>query len=492
MRAVGFAVLSLSSLLILVASGCADPGGTRRDGGGAGVDAGPGTDAPGLRPECDSETNLCPSGFVCAAVAGVPRCVPDPDPPPPGDGTRCGACPSPGECRMGVCVQPSPTGGLCEFDDACDTGFLCIAGRCTPDPRLPTPCTDATMCPSGFLCVEGICACSFTADCPIGLACVAGACVPGPGGACVADTDCPDTRVCDGGLCIERTVCDIVNPTLSGTWEMHSVLRLREALPAWLSDFLDFIEGPFRFLGGETTCIDFGLPSWVETAICDLVAPYVDMYLPPWSRPVFRAIADLNTVLTTWEIDETMVLEAGGVPDSYRGRHTWDRVQFMYRAEPIFADPMDILDWRFSPSEFNAFAVCGTFNIERHAVNVSIGSIIAWLIDAVIYEASDHRWTGLADALAEVVDGFCMGLSAAAEDAIDYPGVGGRVMSICTSALTGLAETAVREALEARIGAEPITLRGTGPIGGPNSLRGGTWDGTLLGSDFSGTYDAFR
>jgi hypothetical protein len=65
-------------------------------------------------------------------------------------------------------------------------------------------------------------------------------------------------------------------------------------------------------------------------------------------------------------------------------------------------------------------------------------------------------------------------------------------MSICTSALTGLAETAVREALEARIGAEPITLRGTGPIGGPNSLRGGTWDGTLLGSDFSGTYDAFR
>lgn len=491
MRVLRFAILPLLALTSLVSAGCADPGGTRRDGGGSPLDGGVGVDAA-VRIECDNETLLCASGFICAAVGGVPRCVPDPDPPPPGDGTRCGTCPAPGECRMGTCVQPSPGGGICEFDDSCDPGQLCIAGRCTPDPRLPVPCTDPTMCPSGFACVEGICACSFTADCPIGLACVAGACVPGPGGACVADSDCPATRVCEAGACVERTVCDIENPNLSGTWEMHSVLRLREALPDWLSDFLDFVEGPFRFLGGETTCIDFGLPSWVETAICDLVTPYVDRYLPPWSRPVFRAIADLNTVLTTWEIDETMELEPGAVTDSYRGRHTWDRVMFMYRAVPLYADPTDILDWRFAPSAFNASAVCGTFNIERHAVNVSIGAIVAWLVDAVIYEASERRWDGLSDALGEVVSGFCMGLADAAADNIDYPGVGDTVSRLCTSTLTGLADSAIREVLDARIGADPITLRGTGPIGGPNNLRGGTWAGTLLGSDFSGEYDAFR
>lgn len=491
MRALHFFSLVLLSLGLVV-GGCADPGnGGRRDTGGTGADGG-GVDAPTLRPECDSESNLCPSGFICAAVGGVPRCVADPDPPPPGDGTRCGECPSPGECRMGICVQPSPTGGLCEFDDACDPGHLCIAGRCTPDPRLPVPCTDPTMCPSGFLCVEGFCECAFTADCPIGLACVAGACVPGPDGACTADDDCPGVRICEGGMCIEPGVCDIVHPDLSGSWMMHSTLRFREALPAWLSDFLDFVEGPFRFLAGETTCIDFGLPGWVESAICDLVRPYVDMYLPPWSPPVFRAIADLNTVLSTWEIDETMTLMPGTVTDSYRGSHTWNRVTFMHRAEPIYADPADIFDWRFAPSSFNAFAVCGTFNIERHSVRVSIGAIIAWLIDAVIYEASDHRWTGLSDALDEVVSGFCAGLADAADEAVDYPGVRGAVMSACSGALTGLADTAVREVLDARIGAEPITLRGIAPIGGPNNLRGGHWDGTLLGSDFTGDFDAFR
>jgi hypothetical protein len=485
-----FVLVGSSLWLAVLGGGCASPGRP--------VDAGPGArdaaglDAPELRPECDSESRLCPSGFVCAAVDSVPRCVPDPDPPPPGDGTRCGACPAPGECRMGVCIQPSPTGEVCEFDDACTSGQLCIAGRCTPDPRLPVPCTDPTMCPAGFLCVDGVCACAFSADCPIGLECLAGACVPGPGGACIADADCPSTRVCEAGMCVERGVCDIESPNLSGTWSMNSSLRFREALPSGLSAFLDFIEGPFRFLGGETTCIDFGLPSWVETAICDLVAPYVDMYLPPWSRPVFRAIADLNSVLTTWNVDETMVLMPGAVSGSYRGTHTWNRVTFMYRDSPLTADPTDILDWRFSPSPFNASAVCGTFSIERHSVNVSIGSVIAWLVDAIIYEVSDGRWSGLSDALAEVVDGFCRGLADAAESAIDYPGVGGTVMGVCSSTLTGLADTAIRELIEARIGADPITLRGTAPITGPSSLRPGRWDGTLLGSDFTGDWSAMR
>lgn len=486
--------ISLVAVAAIAAAGCASPGNTPRgDGGRPGVDGGWSVPDATRPPECTGDgTILCASGFICVAVMGENQCVLDPDPPPPGDGTHCGECPAPGECRMGVCVQPSPTGGLCEFDDGCDDGHLCIAGRCSADPRLPVPCTDPAMCPAGFVCIEGHCACTHTADCPIGLACEGGACVPGPDGACTADTDCPADRVCEGGECIPRGVCDIVHPDLSGTWMMESTLRFREALPEWLSDFLDFVAGPFRFLAGETTCIDFGLPGWVETAICDLVRPYVDEYLPPWSAPVFSAIADLNDVLSTWEIEETMVLTPGTVTDSYRGTHTWDRVRFMYRAEPIVADPADVFDWRFAPAPFNASAVCGTFNIERHGVSVSIGAIIAWLIDAVIYEASDHRWEGLSDALAEVVGGFCSGLADVAEDSIDYPGVGGAVMGACTDFLSDLADTAIQEVLDARIGAEPITLRGNGPIGGPNNLRGGHWDGTLLGSDFTGDYDAYR
>lgn len=491
-RSSALALFALApAVLFPVLTGCSE-GDTRpaRDGGVMmSLDGG----AP--MPECTATLDTCPTGLVCAAVMGVPRCVMDPDPPPPpppGDGTECGTCPAPGECRMGTCVQPSPTGDFCEFDDACDAGQLCIAGRCTPDPRIPVPCTDASMCPSGFVCASGRCACAFSADCPIGLACVGGACVPGPGGACIADADCAATEVCEDGMCVDRGVCDIENPDFAGTWQMHSVLRIREALPAWLSDFLDFVAGPFRFLSGESSCmLDWGLPRFVEDAICSAAEAYVVDALPPWAGPVFGAIADLNDVLGTWDIDETMVLTPGSLRDSYRGTHTWTRVRFMYRAEMIFADSTDIVDWRFSPSAFNANAVCGIFNIERHTVNVSIGSIVAWAVDAVIYEASGHEWDGLAEALGAVVSGFCTGLADAAVG-VGGESVRGTVSRLCTSTLSSLADTAIREVLEARIGASPITLRGTAPITGPRSLRPGRWNGTLLGSGFTGDFDAWR
>lgn len=488
LRSVVRSVFVLVSLAAALAAGCSEGNGRPRGDGGLdpGIDGG-----PTLEPECGEGFDECPTGFVCAAVMGVPRCVPNPDRPPPGDGTDCRPCDAPGECRMGVCVLPSPGGSVCEFDTECPMGELCIAGRCTHDPRIPIPCASDSMCPPPLTCgPDGVCTCEATTDCPIGLECVAGACVPGPGGdACVADAECPAEYVCEAGRCRERTLCDITNPDLSGTWMMTSTLHMHEALPDWIVA----VEEPFRFLGGDSTCIDWdGLPSWVDMAICDLVRPYVDMYLPPWSRPVFRAIADLNVVLDEWVIDETMTLRPGAVTDSYRGSHTWDRITFMYRAMPIVGDPAGIRDWRFSPSEFNASAVCGQFNIERHSINVSIGSIIAWLVDAIIYEVSDHRWSGLRAALTDVADGFCRGLAAAAEDSIDYSGVGSTVMRICSGLVAAGVDAAVDAVLNARIGADAITLRGTAPIGGPNSLRGGTWDGRVLGRSFSGEFDAWR
>ncbi len=470
-------------------AGIGDPDGSVLAVPDGGADAGP-------QPECAGDSD-CPQGFVCAAVNGVPTCVPNPNPPPPGDGTDCSPCPSPGECRMNVCIQPTGSGAFCEFDSECGDGELCIAGRCTPNPRVPVSCSDSSSCPTGLTCgPAGTCICMHTTDCPIGLVCLdSGLCGPGDGtdGApCVADAECDMGMVCDAGRCRPSTVCDIANPDFTGTWDMQSVLHIRDALPDWLDSFLSTVAGPFSFLAGDATCIDFGLPSAIEMEICDLVRPFVDEYLPPWSFPVFRAIAALNDVLNDWHIDETMELMPGSATDSYRGTHTWTSITMYYRSMPLMGTPESILDWRFAPSPFNASAVCGTFNIERHDVNVSIGSIIAWAVDTLVYELSDHRWATASDALTEMAGGFCDALGAAADSSVDYSGVGATVSSVCRSALSSLIDDAIHRLIEARIGASPITLRGEAPISGPDSLRPGTWDGTLLGSDFPGEFGADR
>ncbi len=489
-------VFALPSALVVLLSlaGCAATGSGPGDGGNVGFDATSGPDAGPLRPEC-SPSEPCPVGFVCAAVESVPRCVTDPNPPPPGDGTDCSPCPSPGECRMGACIQPTPLGDWCEFDGECAETELCIAGRCTPDPRVPVPCSTAADCPIGLMCGPGgTCICTATTDCPIGLICLdSGLCGPGPGGdACVADAECPPETVCDAGRCRPATVCDIEHPDFSGTWNVQSILYIREALPAWLDGFLSTVEGPFRFIGGDAACFDFGLPDWVETEVCELVRPYVEEYLPPWSFPVFRAIADLNTVLSEWHVEERMDLTAGSATDSYRGTHEWRSIRMFYRGMPLEGTPETILDWRFSPSPFNASAVCGTFNIERHDVNVSIGSIIAWLVDTLVYEISERRWRTASEALSSLAGGFCDAIGQAADNLVDYAGVGDAVRGACTTALAELVDRAIRELLEARLGASPITLRGSAPVTGPSSLRPGTWDGTLLGRGFPGEFIADR
>jgi len=455
-----------------------------------------GTDAGEMMtgPECAGDDD-CGSGFVCAAVDGEPRCVPDPDPPPPGDGTDCRPCDAPGECRDGVCVQPSMSGAFCEFDPECSEGELCIAGRCTPDPRTPTPCAVDTDCYAGLTCGPAMtCICLFDTDCPAGLVCEDEACVPPPGSGtpCVADAECPGGEVCDRGSCRDGMLCDIAHPDFSGTWAMQSVLRIREALPSWLDDFLMAVAGPLRFLGGDAACFEFGLPDWVETELCDLARPYIERTFPEWTRALFRAIADLNDVLNEWHIDETMTLTPGGVTDAYRGEHTWDRLTIYYRGMPLMGTPETIRDWRFSPSPFNASAVCGTFYIDRHDVNVSIGAIIAWAVDVLVYAITEGEHDSLGSALSAASSGFCRAIADFAADNIDYSGVGDTVFSVCTSQVETLIDRALRELLDARIGTSPITLRGEAPVTGPSSLRPGTWDGTLLGSGFSGDWSAMK
>jgi hypothetical protein len=367
---------------------------------------------------------------------------------------------------------PGEEGAVCEFDPECLRGLLCIGGRCQPDPRGLT--------------------CSTTADCPVGFSCTAGACTPTGADGCGADDECPEGSLCEGGMCIGEAACDIRHPDLAGAWEMDSVLRLREALPDWLGDFMTIVAGPFHYIAGHTMELDLGLPGWVESIIGPVIRRWAEDNLPPWTIDLLGGIADLSDILSTWTVHETMHLEPGAEPDVYRGSHVWNEVEFTYRGRPLRGAPADIMDWHFVPSDFDAAAVCGVFSIQRHDVDVNIGAIIAWLVDAIVQETSGGRWRTLDAALTELTRGFCRGAGDAAQAAISWPGVALAVESACNNELGNQADRLTAAIRDARLGLDVMTLKGTAPIAGPRSLRPGVWEGTLAGGDFGGDFSAVR
>jgi hypothetical protein len=305
----------------------------------------------------------------------------------------------------------------------------------------------------------------------------------------VADDECPAGGVCEAGACIDRSICDVTDPDLSGAWEMTSELRFREALPSWLSAFLDAIEGPFRYLAGDGPCFDLGLPSLVEDAVCDLLEP-TRASLPPWVRGLLGAIADLNVVLSTWTVDEQMFLTAASAPNSYRGTHTWTRVRFLSRTTRLEVDPATIFDWRFEPDPFDATASCGVLNIARHDIDLSIGALVRWLVGAIVTEATGGMYTDLGSAARAASSALCTALGDAARS-ID-PAISGVVRSACTSEISDAIDDALSAIDAARVEVTPVTLRGWATIESDRRLRPGHWDGRLLGSSFSGDFDAWR
>lgn len=475
--------LSLASLTACAASSGSEFNTARVDPG----------DPPPDASECLSNAD-CPGDFICRTFSVGPRCVlPDTTPThPPGDGTTCGECPAPGECRAGVCVQPDDGGAFCEFDPECGPEMLCIAGRCTPDPRIPRTCDGPGTCDGSLMCsMDGRCVCGTTSDCPVGLICAAdGSCVPDDPGGCVADDECPAGGLCDGGRCVPGDVCMVVDPALDGTWDLDTVLRLREALPGWLDGFLGAVAGPFHLIAGHTSTLDLGLPGWVEDLAAAAIRDWADANLAPWQRQLLGAIADLNDILSTWEVKEFMVLNGTGVRDAYTGTHEWTEVAFNYRGMMMRGRPEDIIDWRFTPSPFDANATCGTLNIERHDVNVSIGAIIAWVVNTVVYESTGGMYATLDDALTATTATFCDDAARTAGAAVDFPGVESATYSWCNRTLGGLVVGAVDALNDARLGLDLMTLKGHAPIVSDRLLTPGVWEGTLAGSDFTGDFTA--
>ena len=443
--------------------------------------------APDERRECETAAD-CPPEYTCEDRGAVRICIP-PDVTPTMD---CGDCPFPNECRDGVCVAPDETGDVCEFDPECGEDHLCIAGRCTWDPRIPRTCLDGEMCPDGLMCaMDGRCVCAETADCPVGTVCAEdGSCVPEDGG-CVAGDECPAGSLCDRGMCVPDAACDVVHPDLSTDpiWNVSSVYNFREALPGWLDGFLATVAGPFRFLAGDSDDPDLGLPGFVEDAIGAAIRSWAEDNLPPWALDAMGAIADLNDILSTWLVEERMRLTPAG-RDAYVGSNEWTQVSFEYRGMRMVGAPGDILGWSYTPEDYEAQAVCGTLNIARHDVQVGIGAIIAWVADTVVYESSDGRYRDLEDMARSLQMPLCDQAYTLAEGI--WSGAGGLARSWCNSTVGGLIDEMLRAIEEALLELDLVKLKGYAVIVDGNRLEPGVWEGSLIGGDFSGTWSARR
>lgn len=443
---------------------------------------------PDERTDCESAAD-CPEGYTCEDRGTLRICIPPEIMP-----EECGPCPAPGMCRDGVCIQPDEEGAFCEFDSDCgDPSLLCIAGRCTWDPRIPRTCLDGEECPDGLMCtMDGRCVCGSTADCPVGTICAAdGSCVPEDGG-CVGDDECPAGMLCDRGMCIPEGACDVVHPDLSTdpVWNVSSIYNFREALPGWLAGFLDLVAGPFRFLAGDSDDPDLGLPGFIEGLIGDAIRNWAEDNLPPYVLAAMGGIADFNDIMSTWLVSEQMHLTGTMDRDGYMGQNEWIEVAFEYRGDMVVGDPAMIAGWSYTPSAYNAQAVCGTLNIERHDVEVGIGAIIAWALDAVVYESSDHRYDGVEDMLGTVRGAFCAAARNLAEGI--YSGAGGLAETWCNSILDSYADDLVRAINDALLELDLVKLKGHATIVDGENLTPGVWEGSMLGGDFSGSWSADR
>ena len=390
----------------------------------------------------------------------------------------CGPCPAPGECRNGECLQPSEDGAWCEFDDECADTELCIAARCTPDCRL-----------------AGNCACANNDSCENGFVCSNGQCLPDGGeGSCVADDECPDGDACIDGVCRGPEECNVQHPDLEGTWDVRSELRLREALPGWLDGFLSATAEPFRFLAGQSDDLGIDVPI-IGDLIEDEVRDWADDNLPPWSRDLMGAIADLNDILSTMQVRQRWDLDGTAI-DEYAGEETWSSIAFTFRGEEVEGRPEDILGWDVSSSPFTAHANCGVLYIDRYDVDAAVGAIIAWLVDTLVYIVSDGQYDTLAEAMFDFERGnFCPNVADAADDLAQQLGAGNvynLVLAACDTALGRLIDDALDAINEAMLEFTALRLQGRADISDANTLSNGHWAGTMAGRDFTGDFRASR
>lgn len=424
--------------------------------------------------ECDTFLD-CSEGLVCRTSGAVRRCV-YPELTQSQD-SECGECPYPSNCLGPICVAPDMTGGSCEFDEQCEAHFACISGYCTRDPRS-VACTRDEQCFVGLVCRDdGFC---------------------GPF-VCSSDDDCIGEQICDDGVCVVPAgVCPVRPPNFYGEWNVESELHVREALPDGVADVLDVVQGPFRFIGGDTTTLDLGLPTWVEEAVSSELRRYVDEDIPDYLRELFGAIADLNDVVSTWKTQEVVTFDHAedGDPTHYVASERWVAIEFMYRGIRLHANAEDVEGWQFSAEGFNATAQCSDLVIDRHAVQVKVRAVLAWLAHNLTSLVTHGRYNTVGEALVPLGEDICPRLASLAQGAVDIVAsydVYDSINNSCQAKWpTWMAEINDLLDEDEAIGGEVIHLSGSGRIAGPNTVSPGTWNGDLLGLEFPGSFYAYR
>lgn len=144
----------------------------------------------------------CPQGFACLGVEGeaVKQCV-----------ARSGACEDLGlcqddrECPVGqICSETTRACAPgCVEDGQCQSGQVCVGGRCGPPCSGDGDCTPPAVCEAGGKCrIPG--ACSEPNDCPepeTYCSRQSGMCEPG----CQIDADCKDAaKICTDERCVDK------------------------------------------------------------------------------------------------------------------------------------------------------------------------------------------------------------------------------------------------------------------------------------------------
>lgn len=405
----------------------------------------------------------CAEGEACRVVGDALACV------PVAVVEECGLCPAPGRCIEGECVQPDEEGEVCEFDDECVDGKLCVGGRCTPHP-----------CPGGS------CMCTTTGDCPIGRVCESGSCIPDEGAeGCFADSECPSDRFCEAGRCVPRAECEVENPELSGEWSMTSTLPVRDAIGGVLDFVLDAGGELFRFLSGDTS---------IPEPFASIARGLLEEWLPSWAVRLIAILGEADAILSTWKVEETMTLVSTGTVDQYRGVHRWSEITFEHDGRTVRSRSTDVGAWGITPEDFYASATCGVFAIERHSIGLDVGRVVEWFVDTLVEIGTDGEFTTLRALLDSATRDVCDRVyDAVSSSSIDFiRATASTARGWCTSELSERVTALTNAIAMTALGIDSIDLRGSAPIASPRALEPGRWQGHFLGDDFVGSFRATR
>ena len=460
--------LPLSLVGLLVLGGCAATGGLS-GGDECTPDINPcavgSCSFDGLRYTCGGDTTYPTDGGTDPVVTPDPvesECDP--------------GCTGDQQCRGGRCISPDPNGEVCEFDSECaglGEEYLCISGYCTPDPRL-TACESDAECPVGFVCEDGMC---------------------DPGGGCVDDSECGD-MVCIVGECRDPAECDVVHPDLTGDWTWNSTLDTREGLSGFADAVLRIASAADDFLNGGSISLP-GIFSFLEPVFNAELRRVVNENVPHAILEAIGGLATFDRIVQTMTLEERVQLTAFEL-DRYNASRELLQICLGEGADMRCAtDPSDLESFGFDPDDFRANAVCNEFIILKHDIDFDFTGLLLWAVNAVVEGGSEGEY----DTLEELIDAMNAQVCPEIGDAIaDFAGgtaasssatlIGGLASAWCDATLDTLRDRVVMGLADATSDLSLIEIKGHAPVG--ERTMNGIWEGSLMGGDFPGSFQAFR